>query len=278
MEELFLLLPDQHAKQVRDRCPAHLEEIRLRVGQPVLLRGNGTEQWISPCVSGADLEDVLRRACRQSVYAHQETLRQGFVTVDGGHRIGVCGTGVLRDGQVQNLVHPSSLVLRVAREVLECAAGLFRQIQDSTLLIGPPCSGKTTLLRDLIRLLSDRENQRISLADERGEISAALHGVPQLDIGKRTDVLLYIPKKEAMMMLLRTMNPQWIAVDEITAPEDIAALEHASYCGVKLLATAHADQAEDLYRRPLYRSMMEKKIFRTIVGLRPDKSFLIQEV
>lgn len=278
MEQLISLLPDDHAKQIRIRELRHVEEIRLRVGEPLLLREREKEMWIRPSLSQEAVEDVLRRACRQSVYACQETLRQGFVTVDGGHRIGISGVGVLQNGVVQNLHHPSSLVLRIAREAIDCADSLVGKISNSTLLIGPPCSGKTTLLRDLVRLLSDRCGQRVSLVDERAEISAALHGVPQLDIGMRTDVLINIPKGEAVMMLLRTMNPQWIAVDEITAPADISALEQASYCGVKLLATAHADSVEDLQRRPLYRMLMEKKIFQTVVLLKTDKSYITQEV
>ena len=134
------------------------------------------------------------------------------------------------------------------------------------------------MLRDLVRLLSDEKNQRVSLVDERGELAAVLNGTPQNNIGMRTDVLVNIPKGEAIMMLLRTMNPQWIAVDEITAPEDIQALDQASYCGVKLLATAHANGLEDLYRRPLYLKLMERNMFTKIVELGPDKSYHIREV
>ena len=141
--------------------------------------------------------------------------------------------------------------------------------------MGSPGNGKTTLLRDIIRQLSDKKYQRIGLADERGEISAAVHGMPQLQVGIRTDVLVNVPKSEAAMMLLRTMHPQWIAMDEVTAPADLDVMEHISYCGVFILATAHASSMEDLKRRPLYRRLMQMDIFKSIVQLKEDKSYQV---
>jgi len=278
MKQILSLLPDEYAKQVKGQDLRRLEEIRISAGRPLLLRACGQEQVIWPTISAAGVEEVLRRACRQSVYAHLETIRHGYVTVEGGHRIGLCGTGVLQDGEVQNMVKPSSLVIRIAKEWLGFADELRSVAFGSVLLIGPPCSGKTSLLRDLVRQLSDERKQRVSLVDERGEIAAVLEGTPQNSIGLRTDVLVNVPKRAGIMMMLRTMNPQWIAVDEITAPGDIQALEQASYCGVRLLATAHADSPEDLYQRPLYKEMMKRNIFSHIIHICPDRTYRIQEV
>lgn len=278
MEMILSLLPGEHVGQIKQVGTDGLEEIRINAGQPMLLRKHGAEHWLYPKIPPEEVSDILKRACRQSVYAYRETLRQGFVTIDGGHRIGVCGTSVLENGTVQSLTHPSSLLFRIARPWPGFADELLPAAVTSMLLIGPPCSGKTSLLRDLVRLLSDERRQRVSLVDERGELAAVVNGIPQSNVGMRTDVMANIPKSEGIMIMLRTMNPQWIAVDEITAPLDLHALEQASYCGVKLLATAHADRIEDLYHRPLYKALMQKKIFSTVVCLKQDKTYNVVEV
>lgn len=247
-------------------------------GRPLQLLLGGREEELWPLGTRDDLEDVLRRASRQSVYACTETIRQGFLTVEGGHRIGICGFGVIHDGTLHTLRTPSSLVIRVARQVGGFGDKLLPKLTDSTLLLGPPGSGKTTLLRDAVRQLSDNRRQRVGLVDERGELSASVDGQPQLQIGRRTDVLVNVDKAAAVMMLLRTMNPQWIAMDEITERRDLEAMEQAAYCGVRLLATAHGETMDDLRQRPLYRSLLERGIFSRVCLLRRDKSYTIEEV
>jgi len=278
MEQIISMLPDKYAAWFQKTDCSQIEEIRFSVGQPVLVRKNGMELLVWPKASQRELEELLLCACRQSVYAYTQTLRQGFITTECGHRIGICGFGVMQDGVLQNIRTPSSLVIRIARQIKGCGAALLDHTKGSILLLGPPGSGKTTLLRDLVRLLSDEKGKRVGLVDERGEISSCIRGTPQLEIGLRTDVIVNVPKAQAFMMLLRTMTPQWIAVDEITTPDDVCAIEQASYCGVEILATAHGSCLEDLYHRPIYQSMMEKKIFKTIVILKPDKSWEIQVV
>ncbi len=254
------------------------DELRLNVGRPLSIHAGAAEEQLWPKITQEDLDFILRSACRQSVYAHTETLRHGYLTVEGGHRIGICGFGVVQDGEVRSIRNISSMVIRMAKQILGCADELLPQVDRSVLLVGPPGSGKTTLLRDLVRQLSDRRDQRISLVDERGELSAGVFGVPQLQIGSRTDVLINIPKATAAMMMLRTMAPRWVAMDEITSAEDIYAMEQIAYCGVNVLATAHGSGMEDLDARPLYRQMMEREIFSKIVILDRDKHYQIQEV
>ena len=278
MERIFDLLPDEHCAQIKKLRLDRLNEIRMVVGQPVLLRCEEREVWLRPQMTASMIEMLVLRACRQSVYAHKETISQGFIILDGGHRMGISGVGVLQNGFLQNITQISSVVIRIANTAVGCSQKLASRLDASALIIGPPGSGKTTLLRDTVRLLSDELGYRVSLVDERGEIAAAMNGVPQLYVGKRTDVLSRVPKACGTMMMLRTMNPQWIVLDEITLPEDVKAMGQASYCGVRLLASAHADCETDLYRRPLYRELMEIGLFRTIVKLRSDRSYEIVEV
>ena len=278
MNVLRSLLPEVYAGQIRPQDWEELEELRFGAGRPLRLRYAHRERELWPKSEAHTVEEVLQRACRHSVYAYTDTIRQGYLTVEGGHRIGICGFGVTDGLQVRTLREPSSLNIRVAHQIPGCAGALMPVLQGSALLLGPPGSGKTTLLRDTIRQLSDLRRQRVGVADERGELSACVNGSAQLDLGSRSDVLMNVPKAEAVMMLLRTMNPQWIAIDEITAPDDVAVMEQASYCGVKLLATAHGESIADLSRRPLYRKLMEIGVFRQIVLLRVDKTYTVQEV
>lgn len=277
-DSILPLLPEGYAGRLEKCDWSTLEELRIGSGRPVRLRMSGQEQELWPMVTQEQIEEILQRACRFSAYAYQDTIAQGYLTIPGGHRIGICGFGVLEKDGTRLLRSPSSLNIRVAREVKGCAVPMLQILNQSTLILGPPGSGKTTLLRDAVRLLSDRRRQNIGLVDERGEVSASTDGVPQLCVGSRTDILLNIPKSSAIMMLLRTMNPQWIALDEITAPQDISAMEQAAYCGVKLLATAHADEVEDLKKRPLYRHLLQTRVFERAVLLGRDKSYSVQEV
>lgn len=256
-----------------ERLQGEIEEIRLRAGRPMTVMVPEKEIPTGSIVTVDDLELTIEIASQASAYTVLNQVKNGFVTIRGGHRLGICGTGVVKNGEIFNLRQVSSLALRVARELPGAAVPLLRELQEngalqSTLILSPPGRGKTTLLRDLIRCVSDGQGipaSRIGVADERGELAAMFGGLPQMKIGARTDVVDGCPKAAAMLLLLRGMNPQVLAVDEITAPEDVEAMEIAAGCGVVLLATAHAGSLEDLYRRPLYRRLMEENIFRRIV-------------
>lgn len=255
------------------------EEIRLRAGQELTVLLEGRERCCGVTVEQEDLEALCNLVTEFSRYAAVETLRQGYLTIRGGCRVGFCGTAVIKDGAVANLKDFSSAVIRIAREKRGIAEELKEQLfRDgeflSTLILAPPGGGKTTLLRELVRCLSDgsetRSGQRVALVDERGEIAAARQGVLQMDVGKRTDVLDGCPKAAAIPMLLRCMNPQILAVDEITLREDIQAMTMAANCGVGLLATIHAADVAELRRKPLYRDLLAAEVFRAAVVLRED--------
>lgn len=260
------------AEQNTDR----ITEIRLRIHRPVCLCLEQRDQPLTPAdgvvVDRELLDGVLRRATGAAAYAVQQQLIQGFLPLRGGHRLGICGRAVLENGAMEGLGQFSSVNLRIARQVPGCAnlaLSALWQSPHSTLVAGPPGSGKTTVLRDLIRQLSDRMGQRIGVVDERDELAACVEGVPQFDLGRRTDVLSQCRKAQGIYMLLRAMGPQWIAVDEISTPEDADTIIRASYSGVRLLATAHIWQREDLERRPLYRTLMEAGVFRNLILLEP---------
>ena len=258
---------------------ARAEELRLRAGRPmtaVYPEGEAPVPGAEEPVTGEELARVLEIATRASTHTAQAQLVNGFFTVAGGHRIGVCGTAAMEGGQVRSLRQVSSLAIRVARAVPGAAGRVLDKLWEggalqSALLVSPPGGGKTTLLRDLIRAVSDGDGcppLRVGAADERGELAALRCGLPQFDVGARTDVVDGCPKEKALLMLLRGMNPQVLAADEITDPADCAALALAANCGVALLCSAHGAGLEDLERRPLYRELLERRIFRRLVVIR----------
>ena len=254
------------------------EELRLRCGQPMAaVLPEGERPLGREPVTGRELEQLLELASRASVHTVLDQLRRGYLTLEGGHRVGLCGTAVLRGGEIYNLRNLSSAAVRIARQGLGAAEPVWDKLVgrdgllESTLILAPPGAGKTTLLRDLIRRISSGEGcppLRVGVADERGELAALRGGLPQFDVGPRTDVVDGCPKDRALLMLLRAMNPQVLAADEITDPADCAALSLAANCGVALLCSAHGTGLEDLERRPLYRDLLERKIFRRLVVIR----------
>ena len=267
-----------------------VEELRLREGFPLAVVQAG-EEWTHPAWRGRPLtEEALRRvletAGRGSVHTVLDQLRSGYVTAAGGVRVGICGEGATREGELLSFRRITSLALRVPHALPGVVRPLLPQLAEggelsNTLILSPPGLGKTTLLRDLIRCVSLGEGvrpRRVGVADERGEIAALFDGVPQLDVGPRTDVMEGCPKAWGLMTLLRGMNPQVLAVDEITAPEDVAALVSAAGCGVTLLATAHGAGREDLSRRKLYRGLLEEGVFRRLVRIRREAGRRIYEV
>lgn len=263
-QELLSLVPSRWTAQTDRLGKETLQELRLRRGQPLeLVCANGIF-YLSGAVTEEDLNFCVNVASHYSPWAAQ-TLASGYVTARGGHRIGVCGDGVIKEARMCSIREITSLCIRVARDFPGIAEGTTH-MGGSILLLGPPGSGKTTMLRDLIRLRSEKE--QVSVVDERGELFP-----PGFSRGKRVDVLTGCPKRQGIDILLRAMGPAAIAVDEITAAEDCEALIQACRCGVRLLATAHAFSAEDLLRRAVYRPLVEERIFEHILLLRQDKTW-----
>lgn len=268
-KELLSILP-QWMREPVDRLGSDaLQELRLRCGMPpeLVLRLNST--WLQPTVTVEDLNYIVNTASRYSPWA-ASTLAQGYITAPGGHRIGVCGEAVVDRHGMSGIRQVRSLCIRIARDFPGLADRLCDH-KDSLLILGAPGSGKTTLLRDLIRQRSKHE--AVSVVDERGEL------FPQgVDTGLRTDVMTGCPKVWGIDRILRTMGPGTIAVDEITSAEDCRALLQAGWCGVTLLATAHAASLKDLCSRAIYRPIVESGIFQSVVILHSDKSFRTERI
>lgn len=288
-DQVCALLPP-HLRRSVESLPVlvtrRVEEVRLRCGRRATLTVKGDElplPWPEP-ITRRDLELVVEIATQASAHAALERVRQGWFTVRGGHRVGLCGSVVTEEGRVKNLRCLSSLNIRVAHAVPGCGEEALRALMregefPSVLLLAPPGGGKTTLLRDMVRLLSSGHCSRplrVGLADERGEVAALWEGSPQFDVGERTDVLEGCPKAQGLMMLLRGMNPQVLSCDEITESADCAALSQCAGCGVKLLATVHAKNVDDLSRKEVYRELLCRGIFEKAVVLAADHSFRVE--
>lgn len=282
MEQILMTLPPRLREGFLALSPAdwtRLEEIRLRPHAPVTLLFSDGEREVGAEVLPGEPELILELASRASLHTVLPQLRRGYLTLKGGHRLGICGSAVLREGEIHAISPIASLNLRLARQVKGAGEGLMEGLCPdgafrSALILAPPGAGKTTLLRDTVRCLSDGVGcrpHRVGLADERGEVAALYRGMPQLDVGKRTDVMEGCPKVEALMLLLRGMNPRVLAADEITDPRDVRAMECAAGCGVALLCTAHGRDKSDLKRRKLYREMLESGLFHNLVTIQGEK-------
>ena len=264
LQDILPVLPARlHAplRRMEDRRP---EDIRLRVGQPPSIYAAGWETPLDPApVTWQELERILMAATDYSCYAAADQLAEGYVTLPGGHRIGVCGTLAVRGGSVQSVRNVSSLCIRLARDV-PCRVP---ELTGSALLLGAPGSGKTTLLRDIVRILSD-EGTAVGLCDERGEIAACVEGVPQLDVGARTHVLDGCAKASGLRWLLRAMCPGLLAMDELYGGDECLAVREAAACGVPVLTTLHAATAREVCLRTGIEGLLAEGIFEQVIFVR----------
>lgn len=230
--------------------PEQVAEIRLRSGRNAVITDiQGGMHTYTQTFSQREIADIFSEICGYSVYSHQEEIPQGYVTMPGGHRVGISGTAVYKDGKIDFIKDISGLNIRIAHEVKGCAEKLYRRIKSgnfpSLLIAGKPLSGKTTLLRDLARLLS--AEHRVCVIDSRNEISGSFHGTPGFDLGTNTDVLSGFEKADGIMLALRTLSPEVIICDEIG--DDGGVFRSCGWCGVKVIASAHGSSERELRMR-----------------------------
>ncbi len=266
-----------------------VQEIRLRVAAPLLMVYRNEEFYLSPggslskeskdayVASKNELKEIMEYISHYSLYAFEEEMKQGFITIQGGHRIGIAGKTILDDSGIRTMKYISFINIRLSHQIKGCASTVLPYLYEEgkeiyhTLIISPPRCGKTTLLRDLIRQVSNGSEGHagitVGVVDERSEIGACYQGVPQNELGIRTDILDCCPKAKGMMMLIRTMSPRVVAVDEIGSREDLEAMEYVMNCGCKLIATVHGSSIEDLKQKPVLRKLVEERIFERYIVL-----------
>lgn len=270
------LLPVRFREPVDRIGKNDLQELRLRLGQvPELIRSYQTT-YLQHKVTREDLTHIVNMATQYSPWA-TESSAQGFITAAGGHRIGLCGTTAIKQGCVSGFKNISSLCIRIARDIPGIGKTAVT-ITDSFLIIGRPGAGKTTLLRDIVRQISQEGSQQVVVIDEREELFPMINGEFAFSPGRHTDVLSGCNKVDGIDMALRCMGPDIIAVDEITSLRDCEGMLRAGWCGVRLIATAHAGSVKELYRRAVYQPILDNGLFDRIVVLLPDKSWYVEEV
>ena len=273
--QLFSKIFKENSRIIND-----LQEIRIRTDRPILLKLRNEDIILQYNITQSEVLQILERLCENSIYAYKNQICEGFITIKGGHRIGLTGSCVIENGKIINVKYISSLNFRIARQVLNCSTKVLREIIDvenkdiyNTIIVAPPGKGKTTVLRDAIRRLSNGiseinfKGKTCGVVDERGEIAAMYKGIPQNDLGIRTDVIENVSKNQGIHMLIRTMAPEVIACDEIGSKEDIEAIHYAIYSGVKGIFTMHGKNVEDIKNNKLIYELIENKEIQKVIFL-----------
>ncbi len=288
MEEILKYLPKNISELIQKEINKNPEkeiinqaiELRIRINRPIIIRLIKSDIVLNYRIKQNDIINILEKICENSIYAYKAQLIEGYITIYGGHRVGITGRAVIENGKIINLKYISGLNFRIAREVFGCSNKVLQEILDiknntifNTLILSPPGRGKTTILRDCIRQISNGipsinfKGKNCSIVDERGELAAMYKGIPQNDIGLRTDVLENISKSEGIKMLIRSMGPEIIGCDEIGSKEDIEAIKYALSAGVKGIFTMHAKKIEDTKKNKEISELIENNIIEKIIIL-----------
>lgn len=278
-KEIMDILPTSIKKEIESLSFLDkLQELRIKVNKPLFLISNNKEYMTQYICNLEDVKVILQRISSYSIYAFEDEIKQGYITIRGGHRVGICGSCVIEKNSVKTIKNIASINIRIAREVKGCSKNILPYLisQDrvlNTIIISPPKCGKTTILRDLAKNISNGvgslslSGKNVSVIDERSEIGSCYRGVPQMDIGIRTDILDNCPKSEGIIMAIRSMAPQVVVCDEIGTYKDMESILAALNSGVNLITTIHGFDVEDLYKRPVFKEIIENKVFERAVVL-----------
>lgn len=252
-----------------------LQEIRIKAEKPVITISSKGESVLSYISTRADVKYILQRISNYSLYAYEEDIKQGFITIKGGHRVGLAGECVMEGGRIKTIRNISSLNIRICREIIGCSRDVIQYIITgsrvyNTIIISPPKCGKTTILRDIGKTLSEK-GKKISIIDERSEIAASYLGVPQMNVGIRTDVLDNCLKSEGMIMAIRSLSPEVLICDEVGTIKDVEALQMAFNSGVNIIVTLHGSNIEDLLCRKVFEELITNNILERVIILGNSK-------
>lgn len=278
-EEILKILPVKVGNEVRDfLLKDSIQEIRIKVNKPIIINLPSKEVILNTITTLDDIKQILVRVSNYSLYAYEEEIKQGYITIKGGHRIGIAGECVLSQGEVRTIRNISSLNIRICREVKGCSNEVMKFISTNdrvfnTLIVSPPKCGKTTILRDISRNISNGmpinnlRGKKVTIIDERSEIASCFNGVPQLDVGVRSDILDNCLKKDGMIMAIRSLSPEILICDEIGTEGDVEALNMAFNSGVNIIVTIHGYSIDDICKRRVFKDLLENSILDRIVVL-----------
>lgn len=278
-EEVIEIFPLKILNLLKDKfLKEQIYEVRIKIGKPLLVYSKQGESIINYIPTKEDIKSVIQKISNYSLYAYEEDIRQGFITIKGGHRIGIAGECVMENGQVKTIRNISSVNIRICREIIGCSDKVMKYITSkhriyNTIIISPPKCGKTTILRDIARNLSNgipslgANGRKVVVIDERSEIGACHLGIPQSDLGIRTDVLDNCLKREGLIMAIRSLSPEVLICDEIGTTGDIEALMMAFNSGVNLITTIHGFTVEDLYKRKVFGNLLDNEILERVIIL-----------